>query len=264
LRGLRIAWHAFRRLPAALIGASLAGWFLLAVNESMSTFPLLCVSGAAPADDPAASIIALVNTAPLAARELGFALMLLAMMPPLLSGPLSHVWHRSLRRRRLRAVVLFVAGYGTVWLMAGVPLMMMALLGDGIATRAVWWPTVLAVALAIAWQASPLKQSCLNRCHGRPPLATFGFRAEADALRYGVSHAVWCVGACWAMMLLPLAAGGLLHLTLMLAVMVVALVERVRAPEAARWGAALPGLPRDLHRAPAHQDGSMTASSSAR
>jgi len=251
LRALRIALHAFRRLPAPLAGASLAGWILLAVNDSVSTSPLLCVSGAGPADDPAGSIAALVNTAPSAARALGFALMLLAMMPPLLSGPLLHVWHRSLRRRRLRAVVEFAAGYGTVWLMAGVALMMMAVLENGIAGSAAWWPTVLAVALAIGWQASPLKQTCLNRCHGRPPLATFGFRAEADALGYGANHALWCVGACWAMMLLPLAAGGPWHLMVMLAVMVAALVERVRAPEAARWGAALPNLPRYPHRAPA-------------
>ena len=45
--------------------------------------------------------------------------MLLAMMPPLVAPPLLHVWHRSLPRRRLRAVALFVLGYACVWLTAG-------------------------------------------------------------------------------------------------------------------------------------------------
>jgi predicted metal-binding membrane protein len=173
------------------------------------------------------------------------------MMPPLLSGALLHVWHRSLARRRHRAVLLFVVGYGAVWLAASLPLLVMTVLWDGIAGSSAWWPTVFAVALAVAWQATPIKQICLNRCHGRPPLATFGLAAEADALRYGAHHAMWCVGACWALMLPPLTGTGPWHVVLMLAVTFVALVERVRAPEAVRWGAALPALPVSLRLAPA-------------
>jgi predicted metal-binding membrane protein len=247
LRALRIAWRAIRVLPAPIIGASLAGWSLLALDASVATSPLLCVGGSASVQDPAAYVAEAFNAAPLAGWVSGFALMLLAMMPPLLSGALSHVWQRSLRRRRVRAVVLFLAGYCAVWLVAGVPLVALSVLSGSMAARTQWQIAVVGLALATAWQATPLKQLCLNRCHRRPPLATFGLRAEADAYAYGASHGVWCVGTCWAMMLLPLAAGGgPLHLPLMLAVTVAAMAERVRAPQESRWGAALPRWPDDL------------------
>jgi len=45
----------------------------------------------------------------------GWLLMLAAMMPPLVAGPLGHVQERSFARRRLRAMSLFVIGYLAVW-----------------------------------------------------------------------------------------------------------------------------------------------------
>jgi predicted metal-binding membrane protein len=35
-------------------------------------------------------------------------------------------------------------------------------------------------------------------------LAAFGAAADRDALRFGVTHAWWCVGSCWALMLVPM------------------------------------------------------------
>jgi predicted metal-binding membrane protein len=88
--------------------------------------------------------------------------------------------------------------------------------------------------LAVVWQCSPLKQRCLNRCHSQAQLAAFGATAYFDALRFGLTHGMWCVGACWALMLLPLlvSAG---HGAAMAAVALWLLAERLDTPMPPRW-----------------------------
>jgi predicted metal-binding membrane protein len=245
MQAARVAWYAVTRLPYPLLAASAVGWTLLAVAESVPSLPALCVSPATAEGAIARLSAAFSATAP-SIVLLASAVMLLAMMPPLLAPPLLHVWRRSLARRRVRAVALFVLGYAVVWLGAELVLVSGWLLLGGIAPATGPAPFAIAALVALAWQATPLKQISLNRCHGRPPLAAFGLRAEADALRYGASHGLWCVGACWALMLLPLAASGPLHWTMMLGVMLISVVERVRAPQPARWGAAWLHLPSPL------------------
>src|ERR1700712_3473680 len=115
MQAARVAWYALTRLPYPLLAASAVGWTLLAVAESVPSLPALCISSAT-----AEGVIARVSTAfsvtPPGMVLLASAIMLLAMMPPLLAPPLLHVWRRSLVRRRARAVALFVLGYALVWL----------------------------------------------------------------------------------------------------------------------------------------------------
>lgn len=246
----RVAWYALRRLPYPLLAASAVGWMLLAVAETVPTLPAaLCLSPATAEDMIASFSAAFTGTAP-GTLLMASTVMLLAMMPPLLGPPLLHVWRRSLARRRVRAVVLFVLGYALVWLGAELVLVSGWLVFGSLAPEAGSVPFAIAALIALTWQATPLKQISLNRCHGQPPLAAFGLHAEADALRYGASHGLWCVGACWALMLLPLAAIGPLHWIAMLGVMLISVVERVRAPRPARWGAAWPRFPLPLRVSP--------------
>lgn len=127
-----------------------------------------------------------------------WALMLVAMMTPLLINPLRHLDQRSLPRRRRRAILLFVTAYFGIWSVGGIALLgITTLLGPyGLAAT-------IAVGAAIVWQLTPAKQRCLNRHHARPPLAAFGRAADLDALRFGASSGCWCFGSCWALMLLP-------------------------------------------------------------
>ncbi|MDE2004165.1 MAG: DUF2182 domain-containing protein [Betaproteobacteria bacterium] len=69
---------------------------------------------------------------------------------------------------------------------------------------------VAALALIVAgvYQLTPLKQSCLGKC--RNPLEFFLARWRAGpggAFRMGLEHGAYCVGCCWALMLLLLVAG---------------------------------------------------------
>lgn len=58
------------------------------------------------------------------------------------------------------------------------------------------------------YQFTPLKQACLRHC--RSPL-TFFLSAWSDrpprVLRLGLHHGLWCLGCCWALMAVMLAAG---------------------------------------------------------
>jgi predicted metal-binding membrane protein len=238
----RTIWCVLKRTPYPLLAASIAGWGLLVVNDASSLQSALCLSSTTPIETIRARLAAAAAVGQ-PFMLLAWAAMLLAMMPPLLTSPLRHVWQRSLTRRRIRAIGLFVFGYALVWLSAGLLLAAGALALQSIALAAGLPPLAAAALVAMAWQATPLKQMSLNRCHGRLPLAAFGFRAEMDVLRYGAFHGICCVGACWALMLLPLAADGPLHWIVMAAVGLVAIIERVRAPSARRWGAAWPRLP---------------------
>jgi len=85
-------------------------------------------------------------------------LMLLAMMAPLLTQPISHLWHRSLARRRLRAIAIFVAGYATIWLMAGIILTIAAIILKALAGAGPLHASVFAIAIAVLWQVTPAKQ----------------------------------------------------------------------------------------------------------
>jgi predicted metal-binding membrane protein len=70
--------------------------------------------------------------------------------------------------------------------------------------------TLSAVVLlaAGAYQLTPLKQTCLSKC--RNPLEFFVTRwraGRAGAFRMGLEHGLYCVGCCWALMLLLFVAG---------------------------------------------------------
>lgn len=157
-------------------------------------------------------------------RVAASALMFAAMMMPLMAAPLRHVREQSFARRRLLAMALFVAGYALIWIAAGVALVEAA-------TRI---HAVLAIILIAAWQCSPAKQRCLNRCHVHPPLSPFGLAADFDALRFGLTHGLWCLGSCFALMLLPMLSS-IGHLAVMAAVTLWLAGEKLEAPHPARW-----------------------------
>ena len=169
------------------------------------------------------------------ADSFNWLLMLAVMTPPLVVAPLRHIRERSFAHRSARAMFLFVIGYGTVWMIAAMGLQAMVS-----AAQAVSSDTLICLALstvaATLWQVSPAKQWCLNRCHRRPQLAAFGAPADRAAFSFGLAHGAACVGACWALMLLPLFAGQG-HVLIMLAVMLFAFAERLEgaAPLAWRW-----------------------------
>jgi predicted metal-binding membrane protein len=169
----------------------------------------------------------------------GWALMVAAMMVPLMITPLRHVRDRSFARQRARAIVLFTASYAAIWMTAGIMLLALGLtvlLLNPESSGSVALVTII----VIVWQFSPIKQRCLNRCHAHPELVAFGRAADIDALRFGLTHGVWCVGSCWALMLLPLVVSRG-HIASMAAVSLWLFAERLERPMPPRWRLRGPG-----------------------
>lgn len=228
-----LAWLVLLWPAPAAMGAARAGG-PASVSWCGTAMPLLVAQSAGPRRAGASPRPRPAQAWGLTWAWMGaWALMLVAMMLPTLVKPFFHIRLSSFSRRRTRATALFVAGYGAVWLAAGGGLWALAL-----AVRSSGVPaSLLAVGTglgAMVWQASPLKQRCLNRCHRHRPLTAFGARADWDALCMGLTHGGWCTGSCWVAMLLPLLLGHG-HLWAMAAVSLLVFCERLDPPSTLAW-----------------------------
>jgi hypothetical protein len=228
----RLAAAANGPWPALLV-VSLAGWAALIGGHCALVAPIYCGSFA---DDWLASgwegvIWAFLLNSP-DRLALSWLLMLLATMPPLLVQPIAHLWGRRLAP--LRAIAIFVAAYAAIWMLAGIVLTAAAILLKELAGANAWTAPILAAAIAALWQASPARQACLNGCHRIPPLSDVGQAADRARLRYALAFALSCVGACWALMLLPLIADGA-HIGLRAGVSIFLFAERQAPPRPAGW-----------------------------
>ncbi|TDR81933.1 putative metal-binding integral membrane protein DUF2182 [Paludibacterium purpuratum] len=214
------------RLPL-VVGGSAAAWALLCLDRAGWVPAGLCSTySQAP--------LWRVSPLELASHWLP---MELAMMLPLALLPLAFLHDRSLARRRWRAEWAFLSAYLLLWLVAGGCLqVLVAVLRGYLATTG----TALAVAVALLWQCSPVKQRSLNGCHRQPRLSAFGLAADRDAWGYGIAYGRYCIGACWALMLLPLMVEQG-HLFGMAVCMLFALGERLETPAAPAWGWHGPG-----------------------
>jgi predicted metal-binding membrane protein len=159
--------------------------------------------------------------------------MMTAMMLP--SAAPMVLAHLAVTRRRgdgFGPTLAFVAGFLTVWFGTGV----VALAGyrafAGLpdeAGRPGWLPVLAGIILIIAgaYQFTPWKQACLGKCQS--PL---GFVIRHDfaggarsALRAGVLHGLYCIGCCWALMLV-LSVVGLMNLLWMSGLFALIFVEK--------------------------------------
>src|SRR6266568_1009739 len=144
-------------------------------------------------------------------------LMIAAMMLPT-TLPILEMFRRITAGRsdQNRLLRLVVTGYLAAWIGFG----LLAHIVDGallgFAAKFAWidfngW-AVGAFVLGIAgiFQFSALKYRCLEKCH-----TPFGFIVERwrgtapgrEALRLGFDHGVFCIGCCWALMLLMFVVG---------------------------------------------------------
>jgi len=75
----------------------------------------------------------------------------------------------------------------------------------------------LLLVVAGVYQLTPLKRVCLNKCQSPFGFLMHHWRADVGgAFRMGIDHGGYCVGCCWALMLL-LFVGGVMNLTVIAA-----------------------------------------------
>jgi predicted metal-binding membrane protein len=173
----------------------------------------------------------------------GWVLMIAAMMLPTVT-PLLDRFERLVAQRpdRARLLAAIIAGYLLAWLGFGAAAHLLDAALRQAALRSDWLPAngwiigALILALAGLFQFSRLKYECLARC--RTPLSFIaahwrGRAPSREALRLGLDHGVFCVGCCWAIMLLMFVVGTA-SLGWMLLLGAVMAVEKNT-----RWGARL-------------------------
>jgi len=80
--------------------------------------------------------------------------------------------------------------------------------------------------LAGVYQLTPAKRACLRVCHSPAGFIARHWRTgNAGALRMGFSHGLFCLGCCWALMLI-LFALGVMNLPVLLALTAFLIVEK--------------------------------------
>ena len=164
----------------------------------------------------------------LAAFVVMWALMMSAMMLPAVA-PLASLYVRTFTDRPWRRTLEFAGGYLIAWSAAGVPLFLLARLADRADPGATWPRVVAAVifATAGAWQFTGAKDRCLRHC--RSPIGLLlhygGYTGPGRDVRVGLHHAAWCLGCCWALMVL-FVAFGVMNLFAMIGLAAVVLAEK--------------------------------------
>jgi predicted metal-binding membrane protein len=196
-----------RGTPHVIVAAIAVAWAAAIGAEIMGTAQLIHHDALAHSELP---LIATVGIFVLA-----WQLMIVAMMLPS-SLPLIRLFRVAAANQTgpRSAMVGLLAGYAAVWTAFGV----VAFLGDLGLHRVVhgWaWlearPQVIAgsvLVLAGTFQFSSLKERCLRECrHPGPFLLQHYGRGVEAAFRLGKAHGLFCLGCCWALMLVGFAAG---------------------------------------------------------
>ena len=106
-------------------------------------------------------------------------------MLPMTAAPMAHVRSRVVRKGESAAALAFILGYLCVWFLAALPLVCLAILLRNLAPDP-WLPLLVALSLALLWQAMPARQIALNKCHGRPALPGFGRSPLGASLGCGI------------------------------------------------------------------------------
>ena len=216
-RAQGLPWHALRLGLIALLSA--AAWAVLALWSASPYARYLDHGGWGDSGLLAELCRGLPGAPaiPVLLYTLAWLLMIAAMMLPT-TLPLLGIFSRMTASRPDAGLLLtsVVLGYAVAWLGFG-------LLAHGLdsglhaaAARADWLVAhgglvgALVLVAAGAFQFSALKYRCLERC--RTPFAFVnarwhGHRPSREAFRIGLDHGLFCVGCCWALMLVMFVVG---------------------------------------------------------
>jgi predicted metal-binding membrane protein len=220
-----IATRSRRRVPRPFAAAVAVSWVAIAAAELSGHGSILHHDAIVESRTP----VLAVATFLVAWQAMIGAMMLPSTLPMLSLFGVAAAAHP----RRRRANVLVVSGYLAVWTGFGALALTFDLGVHRTVDRSVWltdhsW-IVAAATLLVAggFQFTPLREQCMRAC--RHPVAYLmhhyrpGLRG---AFALGVRHGLFCLGCCWALMLLMFGVG-LTNLVWMGALTAVMVYEKV-------------------------------------
>jgi len=195
------------RVPRLVLFAIAAAWLLAVAADQTGRAGALHNHGAVPRGTSLWAALLLFL--------LAWQAMVVAMMLPS-SLPLIGLFQSASARQEhaWRARGAFLSGYAAVWAGFGA----VAFFGDVGLHHAVdrvpslaerpWLVAGAVLALAGVFQFSDLKERCLSKCrHPAPYLLAHYHRGPKAGFRLGFGHGVFCLGCCWALMLVMFASG---------------------------------------------------------
>ena len=225
-----------RVLALLLVALALASWLALAWWSAGPYARFLAHGGWTDAESFAELCRAVpqgVIVVPALLHALAWVLMIAAMMLPT-TIPVLAMFQRLVRARPDGARLVFgvIAGFFVAWLGFGLvahaadTVLHGAVAGNPAVAAKAWAFGAVVLAGAGAFQFSALKYRCLEQCHTPFAfvVARWHGRAPArEAFRIGFDHGLFCIGCCWALMLLMFVVGtGSLGLMLVLALVMAA------------------------------------------
>jgi predicted metal-binding membrane protein len=143
-----------------------------------------------------------------------WAVMMAAMMLPS-ALPMIGLYAATQRRQtgpggRVLPVALFTSIYLGLWALTGVPIYLASVALSAISPTALAYVSAGMLVVAGLFQLSPLKQVCLRHCRSPLGFLLGHWRAGwRGALAMGWAHAWYCLGCCWALMVVLVVAGAM-------------------------------------------------------
>jgi predicted metal-binding membrane protein len=198
---------SFHTLPRPILAAVAAAWAAAVAAQVVGAAALLH-HDALIVDGPSPLLAALLFL-------LAWQVMIAAMMLPS-SLPLVRLYSRASASApaRSRALAAFLGGYALVWSAFGALAFAFDAGVHAVVEASPWlhrheWAIGgLVLALAGGFQFTGLKDACLDKCrHPAQFLMRHYERGAGGGFRLGARHGAFCVGCCWALMLVMFAAG---------------------------------------------------------
>jgi predicted metal-binding membrane protein len=195
-------------LPRPILVGIAAAWVAAIAAQAAGAAALVHHDALLVGAGPPAAVAAILAL-------LAWQVMIAAMMLPS-SLPLVRLYARASEQapRRGRSMTAFIGGYALVWSAFG-----LAAFGADAGLHAAvnaspwlerhdWWIGGSVLALAGAFQFTSLKDACLDKCrHPGQFMMRYYERGPRGGFRLGARHGLFCVGCCWALMLVMFAAG---------------------------------------------------------
>jgi predicted metal-binding membrane protein len=218
----------------AVIGLSIVAWVAVIADAMHAGSMSMDSSSSTMGDMGMAAPGGAASASAALAFLIAWGIMMAAMMLPS-AAPMIGLYgaiHRNSDRTGQGGVAtgVFAFVYVLAWVLFGVPVygaqVAVDMLVDTSPALSGVLPYAVAVVLVVAgaYQFSPLKMACLRAC--RSPLGFLMARWRAGYLataRLALAHAIYCIGCCWALMVVLVAAGAMgLHWVLLIAALVAA------------------------------------------
>ena len=234
------------RREQMLIGLGLAvitglAWYYVLIGAGTGMSTIAMTTWQFPPPRPATMMVGDWNAGYWLTMLLMWWVMMIAMMIPS-AAPMILLYARVFRHGQARGQIAaslvptgaFAAGYLACWL--GFSMLATALqyaLEQAALVHGMWmwstsrWLTAGLFVAAGLFQLTPVKAACLEHCRAPAAFLSRHWRpGRLGAFRLGLVHGAYCLGCCWALMLLLFAAG-IMNLVWIAGIAILVLLEKL-------------------------------------